>query len=97
MQGALGFTSRHLRSQYLIRIMLMMAIGVAIGVVLATPVGNLIGNAIFSAVGVSGLSLKFDPWVTLLGSMLVLISAWVVTMLHTGPDSNRALVERLRT
>ncbi len=97
VQGALGFTSRHLRSQYLIRIMLMMAIGVAIGVVLATPVGNLIGNAIFSAVGVSGLSLKFDPWVTLLGSMLVLISAWVVTMLHTGPDSNRALVERLRT
>lgn len=96
VQGALGFTSRHLRGQYLTRIMLMMSVGVAIGIVLATPVGNLVGNAIFATVGVSGLTLKFDLLVTLLGSALVLISAWVVTMLHTGPNSNRALVERLR-
>lgn len=97
VQGALGFTSHHLRSQYLARIILMMAAGVALGIVQATPVGNLIGNAIFSTVGVSGLSLKFDPLVTVLGSALVLLSAWVVTMLHTGSNSNRALVERLRT
>jgi hypothetical protein len=31
-----------------------------------------------------------------LGSALVLLSAWAVTMLHTGPRANRALVERLR-
>lgn len=96
LQGALGFTSRHLRSQYLVRIMLMMAVGVALGIVLATPVGNLIGNAVFSTVGMSGLSLRFDPWVTVLGSALVLLSAWAVTMLHTGANANRALVERLR-
>jgi putative ABC transport system permease protein len=96
LQGALGFTSRHLRSQYLVRIMLMMTVGVAIGIGLATPVGNLIGNAVFSTLGVSGLSLIFDPWVTVLGSALVLLSAWAVTMLHTGPRANRALVERLR-
>jgi len=96
VQGALGFTSRDLRWQYLIRIMAMMAIGVAIGIVLATPFGNLLGNAIFSTVGVSGLALKFSLISTLFGSALVLVSAWVVTLLHTRPDFNRSLVERLR-
>lgn len=96
VQGALGFTSRHLRSQYLVRIMLMMTAGVALGIGLATPVGNLIGNAVFSTVGVSGLSLRFDPWVTVLGGALVLLSAWAVTMLYTGSQANRALVERLQ-
>lgn len=96
IQGALGFSSLHLRWQYLARIMLMMAIGVAIGIVLATPVGNLFGNALFSTIGVSGLSLEFDLVVTMFGSALVLLSAWAVIMLHTGPNSNRALVERLR-
>jgi putative ABC transport system permease protein len=96
VQGALGFTSRDLRWQYLIRIMAMMVIGVALGIVLATPFGNMLGNAIFSTVGVSGLALKFSLVTTLFGSTLVLVSACVVTLLHTRPDFNRSLVERLR-
>lgn len=96
VQGALGFTSHDLRWQYLIRIMTMMTIGVALGIVLATPVGNVLGNAVFSTVGVSGLSMKFSLVTTLFGSALVLVSVWVVTLLNTRSDFNRALVERLR-
>lgn len=96
VQGALGFTTRHLRNQYLIRIMVMMAIGVGLGIVLATPLGNLLGNAIFSTVGVSGLSMKFSLTATILGSALVLVSAYLVTLLNTRPDFNRAVADRLR-
>ncbi len=96
IKGALGFTTANLRSQYLARILTMTALGVLLGVALATPVGVLVGNTIFSVVGVSGLSLKFNVLATVLGGALVLISAWVVTMLHTRPTFNRALVERLR-
>lgn len=94
--GALGFTTSHLRKQYLLRIMTAMVIGVLIGVVLATPIGNVIGNAIFATVGVSGMALKFNLVATLLGSALVLLSGWIVTMLHTRPGFNADLTERLR-
>ena len=96
IQTALGFSTRHLRAQYLVRIMAMMLIGVLLGVILATPVGNLFGNLTFSTVGVSGLSMLFSPLSTLLGSLLVLVTALIVTLFNTGSTFNRALVERLR-
>lgn len=96
VQGAIGFTSHHLRSQYVIRIMLMMTIGVLLGIALATPLGNIVGNAIFSTVGVSGLTLKISLVTTVFGSALVLVSAYMVTLLFTRSNFNRALVERLR-
>ncbi len=95
IQNALGFTAAHLRLQYLSRIMGMMLIGVLLGVVLSTPVGNLFGNLTFSAVGVSGLSTLFSPVVTLLGSVLVLGSALVITLINT-TNTNQTPAERLR-
>lgn len=96
VQGALGFTSGHLRTQYLLRIMSMVLIGVVLGVVLATPLGNVAGGALFSTAGISGLSLNFNLVSTVLGSALVLASTLTVTLLNTRQNTNRGIVEQLR-
>jgi putative ABC transport system permease protein len=96
IQGALGFTSRHLRQQYMMRILPMIAIGVVLGIILATPVGNLIGNFLFSTVGISGLSLKFNLFATVAGGLGVLLSAWIVTLLHTRSEFNADIPARLQ-
>jgi len=96
VQLALGLTGRDLRRQYWLRIMTMFALGAAVGLVLATPVGNAVGNAVFSTVGVSGLTLRFDPLATGLGAALVLAAAWAATHLLTPQRMGRDLVDRLR-
>lgn len=96
---ALGFTRSDLRQQYLLRVLVPMGMGVTAGLMLATPVGNLMGNLVFATVGVSGLSLAFAPFSTLLGSALVVTAAAIATLTtlaSTAADSQRHLVARLQ-
>lgn len=93
---ALGFTGTDLRLQYLLRVLLPVALGGLLGVALASPIGNLIGNGIFATVGVSGLVLAFDLPMTLIGGGAVLLSAWLATHLTTARRTGTNLARALR-
>ncbi|MEI2775815.1 MAG: ABC transporter permease [Tetrasphaera sp.] len=96
VMGAMGFTSTDLRSQFLLRILSMVAIGVLVAILAAGPVGNAVADVIFSTVNVSGLKLVFSPVSTALGAALVLASAWLVTAINTRANFNSALADRLK-
>ncbi|WP_203567595.1 ABC transporter permease [Aestuariimicrobium ganziense] len=97
LQTALGFTTAHLRRQYLVRVLATTVLGVVLGVVLAWPVGMVVAGAIFGTVGVSGVGLVFSPLTTVLGCLIVVASVALVTWSSTGRGSTRGLVDRLRT
>ncbi len=79
---ALGFSSRALAYQYVLRAIIVAALGVIVGIVLANTLGEWIGMALISTIGASTFHFAVDPlYAYLLAPLLMAVCVYAAALL----------------
>ena len=79
---SIGFTSSDIRRQYVMRSIIVLALGIVIGTVLANTLGELVGVALISSFGASTFHFAINPLFAYLFSPLVIAACvYIATLL----------------
>lgn len=94
---ALGFRDGHIQAQYVMRSVLVLAIGVGLGAVLANTVGSFLAGMMLSTIGLSQLQLIANPWLGYIASpVALLLAVALTTLISTRPGSRYSLSATLK-
>lgn len=85
---ALGFRERHIHTQYVVRSVVVLAVGVLLGAVLANTLGGALAGLLLSTIGLSQLTLVANPWLAYLATPVLLLAVVVVTTLLSSRPSD---------
>lgn len=80
MKG-LGFTSVHIRTQYLTAISLSLFLGLALGMIAAGTLGEVLVGALMGSMGASKISFVINPYISFIVCPVLLLTAVITTTL----------------
>lgn len=86
---AIGFRYGHIQTQYVIRSLVVLAIGVVLGTVLANTLGGGLAGLMLSGIGLSRLHLVANGWLAYFAYPLALLAVVITTTLLTTRPGNR--------
>lgn len=89
----LGFSSRHLRSQYLTRVLSALLINILLGTLAAATLGQGIAGILFSAMGASTIEFTVNPLISYILLPMLLVGAVLSAALLSSRQLNK--IDRL--
>jgi len=94
---SIGFTESDIRAQYLVRSVLILAIGVVLGTVLANTLGEALAGAVIASFGASSFAFIIDPIEAyLLAPSAMALSVLLATVFGTADAGRIHVSENLR-
>ena len=94
---SIGFTSSDIRRQYVMRSIIVLALGIVIGTVLANTLGELVGVALISSFGASTFHFEINPLFAYLFSPLVIAACvYIATLLGVSDIRSLKVSEYIR-
>lgn len=80
MKG-LGFTSAHIRTQYLSAILLSLFLGLTLGMIAAGTLGEGLAGVLMSSMGASKISFVINPYISFIVCPVLLLTAVIATVM----------------
>lgn len=94
---SMGFTSNGIRRQYLIRSIIVLALGVVIGTIMANTLGEYVGGAFVSSFGATAFNFVVNPFFAYIVSPLLIATfVYIATLLGVSDIRSLKISEHIK-